>query len=67
MELLTTYRPKLYYQKVVWKATASGGVIYNIDGASRGNLGPCAYGYIIRNEAWNILYAETQCFGLQIT
>lgn len=35
----------------------------NTDGASRGNPRPCAYRYSIRNEAGNLLYAESQCFG----
>lgn len=38
-------------------------IIYT-DGASRGNPGPAAYGYVIRDEKNNILWEEGKFIGL---
>lgn len=58
VELISSYRPKLYFLKVKWEVPVNGGLVCNTDGASRGNPGPSAYGFCIRNSEGNLVYAE---------
>lgn len=66
MDLLNNYRPKLYFKKVIWRPKQGGWVVCNTNGASKGNLGNSVYGYYIRNEEGNMLYAKAYDIGLSI-
>jgi len=39
IRILSNYRPKLYYAKVIWDLPPTGRLKINTDGVSRGNLG----------------------------
>ncbi|KAK6777945.1 hypothetical protein RDI58_024663 [Solanum bulbocastanum] len=66
MEILTTlsiYKPTLYYRIVYWEKPAVGWVKCNTDGACRGNPGQSSYGFSIRDNRGDIIYAEAQTIG----
>lgn len=48
--------PKLKYTKVMWDCPSPGWIKVNTDGASRGNPGRSAIGYVLRNEEGDLTY-----------
>ncbi|XP_060202278.1 uncharacterized protein LOC132630726 [Lycium barbarum] len=56
IDLLSNYKPKLHYCKVLWKMPQYG-LKCNTDGASQGNPGTSSYGFCIRNDRGNLIYA----------
>lgn len=36
----------------------AGWIKHNIDGISRGNLGPISYAFCVRDDKWDIIYAK---------
>lgn len=61
---LQGYKPKLYYQLVQWSMSEEGWIKCNTDGASKGNPGVSSYGFCIRNENGDLLYAEANRIGI---
>ncbi|XP_060183095.1 uncharacterized protein LOC132613053 [Lycium barbarum] len=49
---------RLKVKKVVWNLPPAGWLLCNTDGASRGNLGRSAYGFCLRNNEGNLVYAQ---------
>lgn len=45
VDTMSTYRPRLHYQKVVWKKPESMQLKCNTDGACRGNSRMSSYGF----------------------
>ncbi|XP_060182980.1 uncharacterized protein LOC132612928 [Lycium barbarum] len=62
---LSTYRPKLYYAKVLWRMPLSGRLKCNTDGASRGNPGRSSYGFCIRDSRGDLVYAQAKDIGIK--
>lgn len=58
VEYLERYKPKLYHLAVTWKPLAQGSLKCNTDGASKGNPGRSAYGFCLRNENGDLVYAQ---------
>nr|XP_016514683.1 PREDICTED: uncharacterized protein LOC107831437 [Nicotiana tabacum] len=57
VSMMKQYTPKLKYTKVLWELPEQGWIKDNTDGASRGNPGRSSFGYVLRNEEGNIVYA----------
>lgn len=58
VKLLREYKPKLHYYAVSWKRPHQGTIKCNTDGVSRGNPGESAYGFCLRDDQGDIIYAE---------
>ncbi|KAH0698803.1 hypothetical protein KY284_013018 [Solanum tuberosum] len=52
------------YQLVQWSRLEEGWIKCNTDGASKGNPGVSSYGFCIRNENGDLLYAEAKRIGI---
>ncbi|XP_060182254.1 uncharacterized protein LOC132611915 [Lycium barbarum] len=63
IDLLSNYKPKLHYCKVIWKMPQHG-LKCNIDEASQGNPRISSYGFCIRNDRGNLVYAQAKQIGL---
>ncbi|XP_060183256.1 uncharacterized protein LOC132613237 [Lycium barbarum] len=61
---LSTYRPRIYYAKVLWRMPPSGRLKCNTDGASRGNPGKSSYGFCIRDNKGDLVYAQAKDIGI---
>ncbi|XP_019231591.1 PREDICTED: uncharacterized protein LOC109212407 [Nicotiana attenuata] len=55
--MMEQYTPKLKYTKVLRELPEQGWIILITDGASRGNPGRNSFGYVLRNEEGDIIYA----------
>lgn len=64
IDTLRYYKPCLYYQKVQRKLPSPRQIACNTNGASRGNPAHSACGFILRDEAGNFIYAESQYIGI---
>ncbi|KAH0746233.1 hypothetical protein KY285_007890 [Solanum tuberosum] len=65
VEKLKELRPKLHFFWVTWKYPNSQRLKCNTDGRSRGNLGLSSYGFCIRDDRGDLIFAEAQ--GIAIT
>ncbi|KAH0669175.1 hypothetical protein KY289_023668 [Solanum tuberosum] len=61
---LREYIPKLQFIKVMWKLPNNHRLKCNTDGASRGNPGLSSYGFILRDNRGDLLYAKAQGIGM---
>ncbi|KAM3340710.1 hypothetical protein P3S68_028344 [Capsicum galapagoense] len=64
VDSMGTYRPKLHFQKVLWKKPDVLQLKCNIDGACRGNPGMSSYGFFIRDDTRNLVYARAKGLGM---
>ncbi|KAH0781476.1 hypothetical protein KY290_001074 [Solanum tuberosum] len=60
----STYKPRLYHCIVRWEAPQEGMMKFNTDGASRGNPGSSAYGFCLRNNHGDLIYAVAENIGI---
>ncbi|KAH0708987.1 hypothetical protein KY284_010414 [Solanum tuberosum] len=65
VKYLNEYKPKLYAMSVRWVPPPRNKIKVNTDGACRGNPGQSAYGFCIRDEYGNLLYAQGEDIGLR--
>ncbi|KAH0700980.1 hypothetical protein KY284_015195 [Solanum tuberosum] len=65
VKYLNEYKPKLYAMSVRWVPPPRNKIKVNTDGACRGNPGQSAYGFCIRDECGNLLYAQGEDIGLR--
>ncbi|XP_060216562.1 uncharacterized protein LOC132644039 [Lycium barbarum] len=63
VDLLTNYKLKLHYRKVRWK-TPQHVLKRNTDESSQGNPGLSSYGFCIRNDRGNLVYAQAKQIGI---
>ncbi|PHU23023.1 hypothetical protein BC332_08130 [Capsicum chinense] len=61
---MSTYKPRLQYHQVVWKKPEHLQLKYNTDIACRGNSGMSSYGFCIRDERKDLVYARAKGLGL---
>lgn len=59
------YKPRLSSYTVKWTLTTQRRLKYSTDGASKVNPGQRAYGFVVRRDDGNLVYA--QAYGLGIT
>ncbi|XP_019224809.1 PREDICTED: uncharacterized protein LOC109206439 [Nicotiana attenuata] len=57
IHVMENYTPALKTTKVIWKYPEPGWIKVNTDGASRGNPGRSSYGFVLRNEEGEVMYA----------
>ncbi|KAK4706220.1 hypothetical protein R3W88_034222 [Solanum pinnatisectum] len=58
VKILGDYKPRLYHHVVNWELPREGEINCNMDGACKGNPGVGAYGFCLRNNTGDIIYAE---------
>lgn len=63
IQVLSNYRPRLYHCLTHWKKPETGRIKINTDGASKGNPGLSSYGFCLRNDRGDLLYAEAGQIG----
>ncbi|XP_060182578.1 uncharacterized protein LOC132612299 [Lycium barbarum] len=63
LQLLEGYRTQVKYKKVIWKPSLTGWIMCNTDGASRGNPGRGSFGFCVRNEEGNLIFARAAEIG----
>ncbi|XP_060211804.1 uncharacterized protein LOC132639369 [Lycium barbarum] len=63
LQLLEGYITQVKYKKVIWKPPLRGWIMCNTDGASRGNHGRGSFGFCVRNEEGNLIFARAAEIG----
>ncbi|XP_075099099.1 uncharacterized protein LOC142175984 [Nicotiana tabacum] len=58
LQIMENYTPSLKVDKVIWELPSSGWIKINADGAARGNPGRSSYGFCIRYEYGEVIYAR---------
>lgn len=64
IQYMTEYKPRLYHCLVSWKKPDIGRVKVNTDGASHGNPGLSTYGYCVRDDKGDLIYAQAGQLGI---
>lgn len=63
VETIRPYKPRLHYHKVMWLKPGIGQAKCDTDGASRGNPGINSYGFCIRDDKGDLIYARAKGLG----
>lgn len=63
VDLLSDYRPRLFYHLVSWESPSEGQQKCNTDRASKGNTCPSSYGFCIGNHNGDLCYAQAGTLG----
>lgn len=65
VQVLGEYRPKLHYLVVKWELPSQEMIKCNMDRVSRGNPENIAYGFCLRDDRENFLYAQADAIGIK--
>ncbi|XP_070037047.1 uncharacterized protein [Nicotiana tomentosiformis] len=57
------YKPYIVTKRIIWQMPYAGWFKCNIDGASKGNPRPSSYGFRVRNDDGNVVYAKAEEIG----
>ncbi|KAK4711086.1 hypothetical protein R3W88_005599 [Solanum pinnatisectum] len=63
IKVMSAYKPRIYHYAVKWEMPQEGTLKCNTDGACRGNPGIGAYGFCLRDNKGDLIYAEAEKIG----
>ncbi|PHU09186.1 hypothetical protein BC332_21046 [Capsicum chinense] len=63
INFVTRYKPWIHYHLVKWELPQAGYIKCNTDRACRGNPGIGSYGFYLRNEEGDLIYAQGENIG----
>lgn len=58
LQLMENYTPRLKVDKVIWKFSSRGWIKINTNGAANSNPGMSSFGFCLRDEYGDIIYAR---------